>query len=202
MTSDVGKQVDLDLKHSLRSTVRRGKHRASYNRSAVHSLVDRLKLGHIGYVADGGFIVIPMTVWRVEEHLYLHTLNKSRLHKHIESGGEVCISFAQASEWVLAKSAFHHSVNYESAVLFCRGERVRNAALFDRAFATIIDQIEAQRWDAVRPPNASERKATALIQLRIVEGSYKSRSGGPSDEPEDLDLPVHNGVLPICPFAG
>lgn len=202
MQIDAQQAITSTLHHSARSEVKRGKHRATYDKAAVFALVDRLKLGHVGYVSARGLVVVPMTVWRVEEFLYLHTLNKSRLHRHLEEGGEVCLSFAHASEWVLAKSAFHHSVNYQSAVLFCRGERVREHEAFDHAFATVINQIEPERWSAVRAPNKSERKATALMRLTIEEGSYKSRTGGPNDEPEDLALPVAHGVAPICPWRG
>ncbi len=185
-----------------RSQVKRVAKRASYRKSDVFQLVDDLKMGHVGFVLDGQVFVIPITVWRVGEYLYLHVVNKSRLQRLLEAGQEVCISFAETVEWVLAKSAYHHSANYRSAVLYCRGERVQDEATFDHAFAGIINQLEPGRWDAVRSPNALERKATALMQLTILDGSFKSRTGGPNEEPEDLALPVWHGTRPVCPFHG
>ena len=188
------------MQRSPRSEIRRVSHRASYRYEDALQLVDELKLGHLGFSIDGQVTVIPMTLWRVGRELYFHTMNKSRLQRLLEDGAEVCVSLAECSEWVLAKSAYHHSANYRSAVLYCRGERVTDEAEFDRVFAEVIEQLEPGRWQHVRPPNAKERKATALMKLTIVEGSYKSRSGGPNEEPEDLALPVWHGAVPTCPF--
>ncbi len=185
-----------------RSEVRRGKDRASYQREDVYQLIDDTKLGHMAFIEDGHSVVIPMTFWRKGDHLYFHSLNKSRLMKMITQGREVCISFAQASEWVLSKSAFHTSVNYRSAVLYCTGEVVRDENEFDEIFKGLFDQIEMGRWEQVRLPNQKERKATALLKLTIEEGAFKSRTGGPNEDPEDLLLPVKSGTRAIgaCPF--
>lgn len=184
-----------------RSTVRRVAERASQSAENVYHLVDRLKLGHVGFTDGKDVFVIPMTVWRVDEHLYLHTLNKSRLQRLLEQGQQVCISFAECTEWVMSKSAYHHSANYQSAVLYCSGERVTNHTEFDHAFSVVINQLEKDRWNQVREPNKTERKATALMKLTIVDGSFKSRTGGPNEEPEDMALPVWHGLLPVCPYA-
>ena len=190
------------LSFTPRSEVRKGKHRASYQREDVYQLIDDTKLGHMAFIEDGHPVVIPMTFWRKDDHLYFHSLNKSRLMKMIQAGKEVCISFAQATEWVLSKSAFHTSVNYRSAVLYCSGEVVTDEAEFDEIFKGLFDQIEMGRWEQVRSPNKKERKATALLKLNIDEGAFKSRSGGPNEEPEDLLLPVKSGTRAIggCPF--
>ena len=189
-----------ELKATSHSKVRRVAKRASYESSKVYQLVDDLKLGHVGFIVNNRPVVIPMTVWRVEQHLYLHVANKSRLQRHFENGGECSISFAQYNEWVMSKSAYHHSANYRSAVLYCTGSRVTDDETFDQAFKVIINQIEEGRWGEVRTPNALERKATALMQLTINEGSFKAREGGPVEEQGDLSLPVWNGTKPVCPF--
>lgn len=186
--------------HSAKSTVRSSAKRASYDKALAYQLIDDLKTGHVGFTALNEVVIIPMTVWRVEDHLYLHVANKSRLQKFLESGEQVCISFAECTEWVMAKSAYHHSANYRSCVLFCRGERVTNPTEFDKAFKAIINSIEADRWDAVRPPNTQERKGTALMRLTILEGSYKSRAGGPDEDKADLALPVWHGTVPAKQF--
>ncbi|WP_226643046.1 pyridoxamine 5'-phosphate oxidase family protein [Microbulbifer variabilis] len=189
-----------ELSVTQKSRVRRAAKRASYRREDIYRLVDELKLGHIGFIQNGEAIVIPMTVWRHGDFLYFHVANKSRLQKLLDSGQQVCISFARYDEWVLAKSAYHHSANYRSSVLFCRGERVQDSQEFDEVFKSIIEDIEPDRWNQVRSPNPQERKGTALMRLTIEEGSFKSRTGAPSDNKEDLDLPVWSGTKPACPF--
>lgn len=194
--------TDPLLASSDKSRVKRGAKRASYEKAKVFTLVDKLKLAHLGFVSEGRAIVIPMTVWRVEEFLYFHVPNKSRLQKLVEAGEELCISLAEATEWVMAKSAYHHSTNYQSAVLYCTGERVVDEQEFDQAFKAIINDLESDRWQQIRPPSASERKATALIKLTIQEGAFKSRTGGVNEEPEDLHLPVWHGTKPVCSYRG
>lgn len=189
-----------EVAYTEHSKVRRVAKRASYEKSKIYQLVDDLRLGHVGFVVNNRPVVIPLTVWRVDDHLYLHVANKSRIQRLIESGGEVSISFAEYQEWVMSKSAYHHSANYRSAVLYCTGSRVVDDVEFDRAFEVIINQIEEGRWDNVRSPNKLERKATALMKMTINEGSFKARTGGPIEEPEDLSLPVWNGTKPVCPY--
>lgn len=183
--------------NSDRSRVRRGARRASYEREPVYQLIDELKLAHIGFVWKGEARVIPMTVWRVDDELYFHVANKSRLQRLLESGASVCLSFAECSEWVMAKSAYHHSANYRSAVLYCHGERVQEGEEFDRVFRAIIEDLEPGRWQQIRPPSAQERKGTALMRLTIDEGAFKSRTGGPNEEKQDLELPVWHGTCPV-----
>lgn len=185
-----------DLGFCPRSQVRRAAKRARYDREAVYQLIDDLKTGHLAFVEDGEPRSIPITCWRDGDDLFVHTANKGRLARHLQAGNLVCISFAETSEWVMTKSAYHHSANYRSAVLYGRGEEVTDEADFDAAFKAIIDQLEAGRWDQVRPPNARERKATVLIRIPIEEGAFKARSGGPNEEPEDMALPVWHGTLP------
>jgi nitroimidazol reductase NimA-like FMN-containing flavoprotein (pyridoxamine 5'-phosphate oxidase superfamily) len=193
---------DQLLPSTRRSAVRRVARRAGYRRRDVYQLVDDIKTAHVGFVDQGQAVVIPMTVWRVGDHLYFHVTNKSRLQRLLEAGGEVCLSIAETQQWVLSKSAYHHSANYRSAVLYCSGRRVTDEGEFDRAFSVIINQLEPGRWQQVRPPNEIERRATALMKLTIREGAFKSRTGGPNEEPEDLDLPVWHGVIPVCPVHG
>ena len=185
------------LTNSGKSKIRNGAQRASYQRADVYQLIDDLKLGHIAFVSNGHAVVIPMTIWRIEDALYLHVVNKSRLQKHLEDKQEVCISFAESKEWVLAKSAFRHSANYRSAVLYCTGERILDEGEFDHAFKVIIEQIEPGRWQHIRPPSKQERKGTALMRLTIDEGAFKARSGGPNEDKADLELPVWHGVKAV-----
>jgi nitroimidazol reductase NimA-like FMN-containing flavoprotein (pyridoxamine 5'-phosphate oxidase superfamily) len=182
------------------SRIRRVAKRASYDLDKVVALVNDVKTGHIGFISNERPTIIPITVWAVGVHLYLHVANKSRLQRLLEAGGEICVSVAECSEWVMAKSAYHHSANYRSAVLYCTGERVTDEAEFDDVFKAIINDLEAGRWDKVRAPNAIERKATALMKLTINEGAFKQRTGGPNEEPEDMELPVWHGNISACPM--
>lgn len=179
-----------------RSRVKRAAKRASYDRAPAYALIDRLKTAHVAFVEGGEPRIIPITAWRMDDNLYLHTLNGGRLAKRLESGMQLCLSFAVTEEWVMSKSAFHHSANYQSLVLFGTASLVTDEAEFDASFRAIINYIQPGRWDQVRAPNAKERQATALFRIPIEEGAFKSRSGGPSEEPEDLDLPVWHGNLP------
>jgi nitroimidazol reductase NimA-like FMN-containing flavoprotein (pyridoxamine 5'-phosphate oxidase superfamily) len=179
-----------------RSQVRLAK-RASYDRQAIYELIDHLKTGHVAFIENNEPRCIPLTLWRLDDDLYLHVLNGGRLSQVLESSPLLCISFAETVEWVMSKSAYHHSANYRSAVLFGHPRRVIDDHRFDAAFEALIEQLEAGRWQQVRPPNTKERKATALFCIPMIEGALKSRQGGPNEEPEDLDLPVWNGVLPL-----
>lgn len=195
-TTDIPRMTNSPLRTCPRSQVQRAAKRARYDRQSAYALIDRLKTAHVGFVEDGEPRSIPITVWRLDDDLYLHTLNGGRLSRQLASGALLCISFAVTNEWVLTKSAFHHSANYESLVLFGRAESVNDDDAFDAAFRAIINQIEPGRWDQVRAPNDKERKATALFRIPIEEGAFKSRTGGPTDDPEDLGLPVWHGTLP------
>lgn len=179
-----------------RSQIKRAAHRASYEREPAYALIDRLKTAHVAFVEDGEPRIVPLTVWRLGDDLYLHTLNGGRMSQCLSSGVLLCISFAVTNEWVMTKSAFNHSANYESLVLFGKASQVTNEAEFDGAFRAIINQLEPGRWEQVRAPNAKERNATALFRVPIEEGSFKSRTGGPNEEPGDLELPVWHGTLP------
>ena len=184
-----------------RSKVKRAAKRASYDRADVYALIDKLKTGHVAFVEEGEPRSIPVTLWRYQDDLYLHTLNGGRLSRQLRQGNLLCISFAETTEWVMSKSAYHHSANYASVVLYGVAEEVSDHQAFDRAFEAIINQLEPGRWDQVRAPSPKERQATALFRVPINEGAFKSRSGGPNEEPEDMALPVWHGVLPVQPVG-
>ncbi len=188
------------IKHTQRTKVRRANKRASYDRSKVIELIDDVKLGHLAMVIDGEPLVMPITLWAHHTNLYIHVAKRNRIHRYLESGKQVCISICESKEWVLAKSAYRHSTNYRSAVIYCSGERVTDSIEFDRSFKSCINQMEEDRWDKIRPPSNKEREVTALMRLTIEEGSYKERTGGSVEDPEDMDLPVENGVVAICSY--
>ncbi|MBW4976967.1 pyridoxamine 5'-phosphate oxidase family protein [Marinobacter adhaerens] len=195
-TTDLAGPSASPLTSCPRSRVQRAVKRASYDRETAYRLIDRLKTAHLGFVEDGEPRIIPITAWRLGDDLYVHTLNGGRLSRRLESGVLLCISFAVTNEWVMTKSAFNHSANYESLVLYGHAVPVTDHAAFDAAFRAIINQIEPGRWEQVRAPNNKERKATALFRIPIDEGAFKSRTGGPNDDPEDMTLPVWHGLIP------
>lgn len=190
------------LAKTERSTVRRAAKRASYDRDELYSIIDANPIGHIGFIENNTPFIIPINVWRMDNALYLHCLNGGRLSKHLITQNQVCVSFAEHNAWVLSKSAYHTSANYRSAVLFGQFTLVADQDEFNRAFATVINQIEAGRWDHVRQPSATEIKTTAMLKMEIVEGSVKSRTGGPNEEADDLQLPVWSGILPLITSLG
>ena len=195
-TTDLAGPSASPLTFCPRSRVQRAVKRASYDRETAYRLIDRLKTAHLGFVEDGEPRIIPITAWRLGDDLYVHTLNGGRLSRRLASGVLLCISFAVTNEWVMTKSAFNHSANYESLVLYGHAVPVTDHAAFDAAFRAIINQIEPGRWEQVRAPNNKERKATALFRIPIDEGAFKSRTGGPNDDPEDMTLPVWHGLIP------
>lgn len=196
-TTESGPVNSSPLSCCPRSQVKRAAKRASYERADAYGLIDRLKTAHIAFVEEGEPRIIPLTAWRLGDDLYLHALSGGRLAKRLESGTQLCISFAVTDEWIMSKSAYHHSANYSSLVLFGKARRVTDDATFDAAFRAIINQLEPDRWEQVRAPNAKERKATALFRVPIEEGAFKSRTGGPNEEAEDMALPVWHGALPV-----
>ena len=195
-TTDLAGPSASPLTSCPRSRVQRAVKRASYDRETAFRLIDLLKTAHLGFVEDGEPRIIPITAWRLGDDLYVHTLNGGRFSRRLESGALLCISFAVTNEWVMTKSAFNHSANYESLVLYGHAVPVTDHAAFDAAFRAIINQIEPGRWEQVRAPNEKERKATALFRIPIEEGAFKSRTGGPNDDPEDMSLPVWHGLIP------
>lgn len=179
------------------SRLRRGKGLASYEREDIYRLIDDLKMGHVSFIDDDNPVSIPMLCWRVGDDVYLHASQAGRFMKQLQSGRRICISFAKLEAWVLAKSAFHHSANYRSVVLFGVPVSVVNTDDQLVAYSALLEQISPGRWDQVRSPSAKEIAATHLVKLTINEGAYKCRQGGPKDDAADLDLPVWSGIKPI-----
>ena len=178
-----------------RSTVKRQPDRARYDTEAVHAVLDAAPMGHLGFVVDGQPFVIPMLYGRCGEAVYLHGSVASRLLRTMAGGVPVCLTVTVVDGLVLARSAFHHSMNYRSAVVF--GTAV--PAEGDEKVAglkAISDHLRPGRWDEVREPSDLELRQTSVLRLDIEEASAKARAGGPIDEPEDHDLPVWAGVVP------
>ncbi len=176
--------------------------RGHYDRETIYAILDAAMVCHVGFVQDGQPFVVPTSYARAGDTLLLHGATSSRLMGHIAAGQPVSISVAILDGLVLAKSAFHHSVNYRSAVIFGRGRLLEDAAEKLDALAILIEHLAPGRWAVVRPPNAAELKATAVVAVAIESASAKVRSGPPSDADSDLALSVWAGVLPVMEVAG
>lgn len=183
---------------SAAATVRRLPERAAYDAASVHAVLDAAMVAHVGIVAaDGRPVVIPTLHGRIGDHVYIHGSVASRLVRSLDDGVDCCLTATVVDGLVLARSAFHHSMDYRSVVVLGRTERVRD----DEAVAglrAISEHLVPGRWDEVREPSPVELRQTAVLRLPLAEASVKVRTGGPSDEPEDLDLDVWAGVVPCA----
>jgi uncharacterized protein len=186
---------------SERSRVRRLPDRAAYDAETIHAILDAAPVGHVGFVADGRPIVIPMLFGRDGDDIYLHGSIASRLQRSMARSLDVCLTVTLVDGLVLARSAFHHSMNYRSAVLFGRAEAVEGEEKA-RALRAISEHLIAGRWDEVRSPTQLELRQTSVAKLVVEEASAKTRLGGPVDDEEDLALAVWAGVLPCAPAWG
>ncbi|MCF8239075.1 MAG: pyridoxamine 5'-phosphate oxidase family protein [Saprospiraceae bacterium] len=184
-----------------RNTVKRVPKRAHYDQETIFSILDAGFLAHVGISVDGQPFVIPTAYGRKGETIYLHGATTSRLIKTGQEGFRMCIIVTHLDGIVLARSAFHHSMNYRSAVLFGTATLVPDAEK-EAALFMISEQILKGRWEESRLPNAKELKATSVLAFQIEEASAKIREGGPGDESEDYALPIWAGVLPMQQIYG
>jgi nitroimidazol reductase NimA-like FMN-containing flavoprotein (pyridoxamine 5'-phosphate oxidase superfamily) len=180
-----------------RNRVRRLPERASYDRETIYPILEEALICHAGFEEDGQPFVIPTLFARDGDTLYLHGAKASRLLKHIQAGNPVCISVTLLDGLVLARSVFHHSVNYRSAVLFGRGRLLETDEEKLQALEAITEHIARGRWADARPPNRKELNATGVAAVAIESASAKVRGGPPKDDAEDYTLPVWAGILPL-----
>lgn len=186
---------------SVRNTVKRSPKRGHYDRETIYQILDAGFICHVGFVINEQPYVIPVAYGREHDILYLHGAVGNQMLSCMEKGSPVCITVTHVDGLVLARSAFHHSINYRSAVLFGTARLVEeeNKA---HALKVISDQMLQGRWEEVRVPTAQEIKITKVVAFTIEEASAKVRTGGPVDDEEDYELPVWAGVLPLHTVAG
>jgi nitroimidazol reductase NimA-like FMN-containing flavoprotein (pyridoxamine 5'-phosphate oxidase superfamily) len=185
-----------------RTKVRRLRKRAVYDKTEVHAILDEGFMCHVGFVRDGQPFVIPTLYARHGETLYIHGSGVSRMLKTLGTGADVCVTVTLIDGYVLARSAFHHSMNYRSVVILGRARLVSATREKMRALKIITDHVVPDRWAEVRGPNELEMKQTAVLALRLKEVSAKVRAGPPVDDEEDYALPVWAGVVPVRPHLG
>jgi uncharacterized protein len=182
---------------SERTTVRRLPKRAVYDRAAIHAILDEGLVCHVGFVAGGQPFVIPTTYGRVEDRLYVHGSAASRMIREVAGGIPVCVTVTLLDGLVLARSAFHHSMNYRSVVVLGQAREVVEPAEKAAALTAIVDHVVAGRSAESRGPNESELRATRVLCLSLDEASAKVRTGPPLDDEEDYALPHWAGVIPL-----
>ncbi len=184
------------LTPTRRTRVRRLPDRGTYDRTVIDEVIDEAYVAHVGFVVDGQPRVLPMTYGRDGDVLYLHgAVGNAMLRASIDA--EVCVTITLLDGLVLARSAFHHSMNYRAVVLLGVATKVIDEAAKRHAFEVIVEHVMPGRTQEARAANDSELRATLVLQLAIEEGSAKVRTGGPVDDADDMDLPVWAGVVPL-----
>jgi uncharacterized protein len=185
------------MKRTRRSKLRRLPKRGSHDTEAINAILDAGFLAHVGFCVYGQPYVIPTLYGRDGEKLYLHGSAASRMLETLEAGIPGCITVTLVDGLVLARSAFHHSMNYRSVVAFGIAHRIDDPAEKTRGLRVISEHLLKGRWDDVRNPSEKELKATSVLEFLIEEASAKVRTGPPVDDEEDYSLPVWAGVLPL-----
>ena len=187
---------------SERTEVRRLPERGSLERALVHAILDEGLVCHVGFASDGGPVVIPTLYARDGERLYLHGSPASRLLRALSRGVPLCITVTLVDGLVLARSAFHHSMNYRSAVLFGRARDVDDLEEKRRALRLLVEHVVPGRTPDTRPPNDFEERYTRVLAFEIEQASAKLRSGGPKDDEADLPLEHWAGEIPLRVVQG
>ncbi|MFE1955299.1 pyridoxamine 5'-phosphate oxidase family protein [Streptomyces sp. NPDC059524] len=183
-----------------RTVPTRSKERARYDHEMVHAILDEAYVCHLGFVRDGAPVVLPTLYGRVGDRLYVHGSTGSRplrMAGQQDPGLPVCLTVTHVDGLVLARSAFHHSINYRSVVVHGTAHQVTDPDEKRLALDALVDHVVPGRSADSRPANAKELAATAVLRLDLAEVSAKLRTGGPNDEPEDLELPYWTGVVPV-----
>ncbi|HEY6254100.1 MAG TPA: pyridoxamine 5'-phosphate oxidase family protein [Candidatus Angelobacter sp.] len=180
-----------------RTELRRLPKRGSREAETIHAILDAGFLAHVGFQVNGQPFVIPTLYGREGDKLYLHGSAANRMLGQLETSMPACITVTLVDGLVLARSAFHHSMNYRSVVAFGIGRMIQEPEEKKRALRIISEHLIAGRWNDVRSPSEKELKATAVLEFSIEEASAKIREGPPLDDEEDYSLPVWAGILPL-----
>jgi len=177
--------------------VRRMPKRGAYDKVQVHAILDEGRICHVGFAVDGRPFVIPTGYVRVGEQIYLHGSAASRMLRSLDQGIDVCVTVTLLDAFVLARSAFHHSMNYRSVVALGKARMVTDPDEKIAALTAFTNHIVPGRWEEVRPPTVQELKGTSVLALPLDEVSAKIRTGPPVDDEEDYSLPVWAGLVPL-----
>ncbi len=184
-----------------KTRLRRAPKRAHYDRETVHAVLDAGLICHVGYVIDEQPYVTPTAYWRRGDRLYWHGSSASRMLRHLKQGVPVCVTVTHFDGFVLARSGFHHSINYRSVMAFGTANLVPDEDKV-AALEEFVEGLFPGRWQELRPPTRQEIKGTTILWLDLEEVSAKVRTGPPVDDEEDYALPIWAGVVPLMTQIG
>jgi hypothetical protein len=190
------------LQPTERTRLKRMPQRGSYDREIVYQIIDSALFCHVGFVHNDAPFVVPTLHVRIGERLYVHGSAASRMLRTAAGGIPLCVTVTHVDGLILARSAFHHSINYRSAVILGAAEEVTDQDAKLRALHALVEHVSPGRWQDARPPHPKELAATSVLSLPITEASAKVRTGGPSEEAEDYALPIWAGVIPLKMATG
>ena len=187
---------------TTRTTVKRHPERGAYERGTIDAILDEALICHVGFVHDGQPYVIPTIHARDGDTLYLHGSPGSRMLRDLARGIDVCVTATLLDGLVLARSVYHHSMNFRSVVVLGRAREVTERDEKLHAMRHVVEHVVRGRWTDARQPSEGELRGTAILALPLVEASAKIRAGGPKDDDRDLQLPVWAGVIPLALVPG
>ena len=183
---------------SPRTTVRRLAKRGDYDRHTINAIIDEALICHVGFVVDGSPVVIPTIHTRIGETLYFHGSGASRMLRSLRDGVDACVTVTILDGLVMARSAFHHSMNYRSVVVLGKGREVVEREEKLNVLDALVEHVCAGRARDARPPNEVELRQTLVIAIPLAEASAKVRTGPAADDDEDYELPIWAGVIPLA----
>lgn len=185
-----------------RTRLKRLPKRGNFDRKTINSILDEAFICHVGFTDDGQPYVIPTGYARIGDNLYIHGSSVSRMLRTLAGGINICVTVTLLDGLVLARSAFHHSMNYRSVVILGKAEPVTDPAEKNKALEAFTEHVIPGRWADVRWPTELELKATSVLKLPIEEASAKIRTGDPIDDEEDYAMEVWAGILPLAKTPG
>ena len=186
-----------NISRTSRTSLKRLPARGSFDHQQIDAILDEGFICHVGFVVEGQPFVIPTGYARVDDRLIIHGSQASRMLRSLARGIEVCVTVTLLDGLVLARSAFHHSMNYRSVLIFGRATLIDNREEKVAALRALSEHMIPGRWDEVREPNEREQQLTTVLSLQLDEASAKIRTGPPLDDEEDYALPVWAGVIPL-----
>ncbi|HAS64250.1 MAG TPA: pyridoxamine 5'-phosphate oxidase family protein [Vibrio sp.] len=190
------------LSNSSRTKLKKAAHKERTDTEVLHQIIDESLIAHIAIAEPSGPVVIPMLAWRVDDKVYVHGANNSRLMRNLSKGNMTCLTFTLFDGWVLARSAFHHSAHYRSAVVFGQFEKIEQRDNKDQLLNHFIEQIAPGRCEDIRLSSHKELDATMLLAIPLTEASVKVSSNEVVDDEADMDVPAWAGFIPYKTVVG
>lgn len=185
------------IEQTARTKLKRIPKRGNFERGTIYKILDEAFVCHVGFVANNQPFVIPTSFARIGDQLVIHGSAASRMMRTLKEEIEVCVTITLVDALVLARSAFHHSMNYRSVVVFGKAKIIEDECEKYAALKAFTEHIVPGRWAEIRPPSKNELKGTTVLSLSLTEASAKIRAGGPVDDEEDYEMDVWAGVLPL-----